>query len=87
MHEIIFVILLAAGFLIPPIIAQQWYLLLTFATFFMLFGLYEWLSVKNQDRTISQGMWELKNDSPVKFWLVISGMAIGWIALLHHFIF
>lgn len=84
--ELIFVIALAGGFIIPPIIGQQWFLLATFVTFFILFGLYEWLSVKMSNKSISQKVWQLRKDSAWKFWLIIGGMAAGWIALLWHFI-
>jgi len=87
MGELIFVILLAGGFLIPPLLAHQRWLLGVFGMFFACFGVIEFLAVKTTGETVSQKFWKLKRTKPKLAWLVIGGMIMGWAALLAHFIF
>lgn len=82
--EIIFVILLAGGLLIPSAIAKQWWLLSVFLVFFFCFGLIEWLAVSKTDLSVSQHFWEYSMINPIGAWFVLAGMLIGWLALLLH---
>lgn len=82
--EIIFVVLLVGGFLIPVAIAKRWYLFFTFLIFFACFGLMEWLSIARQDMSISQDFWRYSIDHPAHSWFILGGMLAGWIALLLH---
>jgi hypothetical protein len=85
MGEIVFVVLLAGGFLIPPAIFKQWRLFTVFAVFFAIFGLLEWLSIAQTGQTISQHFWALDAINPTAGWIIVGGMGIGWAALLWHF--
>lgn len=85
MKEILFVIVLAGGFLIPSAIFKQWRLFSVFCLFFACFGLLEWLSVAQTGKTISQHFWALDSVNPVAGWIIVGGMALGWVGLLVHF--
>jgi len=87
MGEIIFIILLAGGFLIPTAIFGQWWLFGVFAVFFVCFGFIELLAVKKTGKTVSQMFWGLKKKNKTAAWIIVGGMAIGWIALLWHFMY
>lgn len=83
--ELLFVIALAGGFLIPTAWFKQWRLFFVFLVFFAIFGFMEWLSVAQTGQTISQHFWDFNNANPVGGWVVVGGMAVGWVALLIHF--
>jgi len=83
--EIIFVILLAGGFLIPPALFGQWWLFGVFAIFFCCFGVIEFLAVKTTGKSISQKFWDLKRTNKTKALLIIIFMQIAWLSLLWHF--
>ena len=85
MGEIIFVILLAGGFLVPTALFKQWRLFSVFAVFFAIFGLLEWLSIAQTGMSISQHFWKLDAVNPTAGWIIVGGMGIGWAALLVHF--
>jgi hypothetical protein len=85
--EILFIIVLGGGFLIPTALFKQWRLFSVFAVFFAVFGLLEWLSVAQTGMSISQHFWALDNVNPAAGWWIVGGMAIGWAALLIHFKF
>jgi len=84
--ELIFVILLAAGFLIPSALFGQWWLFGVFMLFFVCFGIVELLAVKFTGETVSQKFWKLRDKNKGKAWIVVIGMLVGWLALLYHFI-
>ncbi len=83
--ELLFVIALAGGFLIPTAIFKQWRLFWTFMVFFIIFGFMEWLSVAQTGKTISQHFWAFDTINPAGGWIIVGGMAVGWVALLLHF--
>lgn len=85
MGEIIFVILLAGGFLVPTALFKQWRLFFVFLIFFAIFGLCEWASVAQTGMSISQHFWALDKVNPIAGWIMVGGMGIGWTALLVHF--
>ena len=84
--EIIFIIILALGFLVPPIIFAQWWLLGVFVAFFMCFGVIEVVSKKKSGKTVSQHFWALKDRNKVGAWIIAVSMLIAWLALLWHFL-
>jgi hypothetical protein len=84
--EILFVLAVAGGMLLPPLLFKQFRLFFVFLVFFLIFGLMEWLSVAQTDMSISQHFWVLNSENPAGAWIVIIGMAIGWLALLYHLI-
>jgi len=83
--EIIFVILLAGGFLVPPALFGQWWLFGVFTVFFACFGVVEFFAVKTTGKSVSQMFWKLKEKNKKAAWIIIAGMIIGWAALLWHF--
>lgn len=85
MGEILFVIALAGGFLVPTALFGQWWLFGVFALFFVCFGIVELLAVKFTKKTVSQMFWELKRKNQTAAWIIVGGMGIGWVALLLHF--
>lgn len=85
--ELIFVLLLVGGFLIPAFIFKQKWLFLTFLVFFGCFGLIEFIAVKTTGQTVSQHFWALDSVNPTAGTIIVGGMALGWIALLVHFKF
>lgn len=83
MSEILFIIALVVGFLLPPAIFGQWWLFGVFLLFFCCFGLVEFIAVKKTGKTVSQHVWKLPK---WKRWIIVIGMQIAWFALLWHFI-
>jgi len=88
--EIIFVVLLAGGMIGSGVYVglktKKWYFLGVFVTFFLCFGLWEWISVAQTGESISQTIWGLGESNPVGFWIMISALAVAWASLLYHFI-
>lgn len=83
--ELLFVIALAGGFLVPTALFGQWWLFSTFAIFFVCFGIVEFLAVKFTKKTVSQHFWDLKRKNPKGALIIVGGMLLGWIALIAHF--
>lgn len=82
--EILFVLFLAGGLLIPPAFFGLWALFSVFVVFFVCFGLVEWYNVVASGKTVSQKFWEWSKNNKVKAWIVLAGMLIAWLALLYH---
>jgi Mn2+/Fe2+ NRAMP family transporter len=84
--EVLFIVALAGGFLVPSAVAGQWWLFGVFMIFFCCFGLVEWIAVKMSRKSVSQHFWKLMDEHPVQAWIIIAGMIMGWVALILHFI-
>lgn len=82
--EIIFVVLLAGGMLIPSLVAKQYWLFSVFLVFFFCFGIIEWIATAKTGKTVSQKFWAYGKEHPVGKWIVLSGMLVAWLALLVH---
>jgi hypothetical protein len=54
-------------------------------TFYVCFGLQEWLSVAQTHLSISQHFWQFNSQHPIQAWVIIVSMAVMWGALLIHF--
>ena len=87
--EIIFVVLLVGGMIIPGVIIGRktghWHLLGVFITFFLCFGLWEWHAVATTGLSISQQVWEFADANPKLFWTLMGMLIIGWLSLIWHF--
>ena len=87
--EILFVILLAGGMIGSGVYVglktKKWYFLGVFITFFVCFGLWEWVSVAQTGESISQTIWGLGESNPVGFWIMLVGLLLSWLSLLWHF--
>lgn len=83
--EIIFIIVMVGGFLIPPALFGQWWLFGVFVVFFCCFGVMEFLAVRKTGKSISQKFWALKNKNKKAAWVIVLGMQLAWLALLWHF--
>ena len=83
--ELIFVIVLVCGFLIPPALFGQWWLFWVFALFFACFGVVEMIAVAKTGETVSQKFWELKKKNKKAAWIIVIGMQLAWLSLLWHF--
>ena len=87
--EIIFVILLMGGMIgagvYVGIVKKKWYFLGVFVTFFLCFGLWEWISVAQTGESISQTVWSLGETNPIGFWIMLFFLASAWMALMYHF--
>lgn len=82
--EVLFVVALVGGMVVPPAVIGQWWLFGTVMTFFVCFGLFEWMSVKQSGKSISQKFWEYGKEHPVGKIYLLSGWAVAWVALLIH---
>lgn len=82
--EILFVLVLVGGLLIPAFLAQQWWLFATFGMFFCVFGFVEWLAVKVSGKTVSQHFWAFSLINKKMAWAVLGCMLLAWLALLWH---
>ena len=82
------IVLIVAMLLPLPLmaIAKLWFLFGTFLTFYLCFGLYEYLSYKQTGDTITESFQNIREDSPVMFWLIIASMIFMWGALITHFV-
>jgi hypothetical protein len=82
--EVIFIIVMLGGLLVPAALFGQWYLFAAFAIFGMIFGLLEWYAKKKSGKTVSQHFWAFSLLHPVKAWVTIGCMLIAWLGLLVH---
>jgi hypothetical protein len=82
--EIVFCIAILLP-LIPMAIFKQWRLFWVFMTFYLCFGLQEWLSVAQTGQSISQHFWILDIQHPWQGWVIVGSMALMWGALIVHF--
>ena len=82
--EVLFVILLVVGMLVPSALAGQWWLFSVFIVFFFCFGLIEWLAVKKTGKSVSQKFWKFSEEHRWGAIGVLAGMLIAWLALLWH---
>lgn len=85
MKEIIFAILCAGGLLVPSVIFKQWWLFTVFITFFVCFGLIEWLSVLKSGMSVSQHFWAFSLQNKAGAIIILIFMLISWLSLLYHF--
>ena len=83
--EVAFIIALIAP-LIPAIIAKQWYYVLTLATFYVCFIIFEIIAVKRTDKTISQHIGDLHRKNATQFWWIIGTWLLMALALPIHFL-
>jgi hypothetical protein len=81
--EIFFVLALLIP-LIPMAIAGQWWLFGVFAAFYVVFGLMEWWSVSRDKKSISQKFWSFSETNKPMAIVILSTMAVMWVALLIH---
>ena len=72
--------------LIPIAIFKQWRLFWVFMTFYVAFGLQEWMSVAQTGLSISQHFWAFAQIHPLQAWIIIITMFTMWMALLVHLI-
>lgn len=84
MKELLFVISLFGSLLIPSAMYGQWYLFGAFAIYGVVFGGWELFAIKKTGKTVSQHFWEFSKNHPNKAWLILAGMAIGWVILIIH---
>jgi len=82
--EILFVIALVGGLLVPVAIIGQWWLFWTFCIFFICFGIVEAVAVARTNQTVSQHFWEYSKKHKTGAIIVLVCMQIAWAALLWH---
>ena len=82
--EMLFVILMIGGFLVPVAIVGQWWLFGVFIVFFGCFGGIEAISVLKTGQSVSQKFWEYSKEHKAGAWTVLGSMLVGWLALLWH---
>lgn len=83
-NEIIFCVAILLP-IIPMAIFKQWRLFWVFMTFYICFGLQEWLSVTQTGHSISQHFWIFDTQHPMQGWIIIVAMIVMWSALIFHF--
>lgn len=84
MKEILFSIICAGGLLLPTAIYKQWWLFLVFLTFFICFGLIEFLAVKFSGHSVSQNFWIFSQANFKGGIIVLVCMLVSWVSLLIH---
>ena len=82
--EILFIIAMVGGFLVPTALTKNWWLFRVFLIFFICFGLVEWWAVATTGLSVSQHFWEYSEANPTGAKVVLVGMAVGWAGLLWH---
>ena len=85
MWDIIFVVCLLGGFLVPAWIYKQKWLFITFSVFFVIFGAVELIAINKTGMTVSAHFWAFSDANPAGGWIVLGGMGLGWLALIVHF--
>lgn len=71
-------------FVTPATIFKQYFLVLTFILFGIVFGFIEFLSNWAIGSTVSQSLWQLMEQDRYKAIIVLIGMLAGWLCLLVH---
>ena len=82
--EILFIVAMLGGLLIPSALCGQWWLFSVFMVFGVIFGLIEWMAVAKTDKTVSQKFWDFSKKNKAKGLIILIGMLIAWLALLYH---
>jgi len=82
--EVVFCLLILLP-IIPMILFKQFRLMWVFVTFYLCFGLQEWLSVIQTGHSISQLFWAFNSAHPIQGWIIVISMGMMWAALLVHF--
>lgn len=78
-------ILMFLFFVVPAIIFKQYFLALTFIVFGLVFGFIEFLSDFYIGNTVSQEIWKLGGQNPVKVVILITCLELAWQCLMIHF--
>lgn len=82
--EALFVVFMILAILAGMYFTKRWFLFATFLIFAVLFGLMELASIKMTGMSISQDFWKYSETHKTGAWLILGGMAAGWIGLLWH---
>ena len=82
--EILFIVALIGGMLVPSALVGQWWLFSVFCVFFVIFGIIEGIAVWKTKKTVSQHFWAYSKEHKLGAILVLAGMSIAWIALILH---
>ncbi len=81
MKSIAFIIVPGILILITALILKLWWWLGFFTSVFIILGLFEVLSYKFQNKTLSRRFWEL--ESKIK-WIFLTAIGLFFIALIAH---
>ena len=84
MMEVIFIVLMLGGFMIPSMIFSMWWIFWVFLTFGIIFGSAEGICKAVTGMTVSQQFWHFSIINPHGAWIIIAGMFIAWMSLLVH---
>jgi len=84
MSQVIFVLLMLGGFMIPAALFGMWWIFWVFMLFGICFGAMEGIAVWKTKKTVSQHFWEFAQKHPIKAKIILGGMLISWFALLAH---
>ncbi len=82
--ETVFAILILLP-LIPMGLFGQWRLFFVFFSFYICFGLQEWLSIAQTGMSISQHFWAFNEVHPIQANVIIGFMITMWTSLMWHF--
>lgn len=80
----ILLILMGLFFIIPSAIYKEWWMVMTFVLFGLVFTLEEYVAHYYTGMTVSQHIWDLILRHPHKGYTIIGFMLLGWICLLLH---
>ncbi len=81
MKSIAFIIIPGIIILVTATILKLWWWLGFWASVFIILGLFEFLSIKFQGKTLSRKFWEL--ESKIK-WIFLTAIGVFFIALIAH---
>lgn len=84
-NEIIFVVALIGGMIVAPALVGQWYIVGVAVTFFICFGIWEWIAVARSGRSISQKLWDYSEKHKWQTWVFLFFWLAAWLALCWHF--
>ncbi len=84
MLEVLFIIVMVGGLLIPSAVFAFWWLFWAMLTFSIVFGCYEGIAKAISGLTISQQFWKLSGAAPWKAWIILISFEISFLALGLH---
>lgn len=82
--EVIFIILMLGGLMVPAALFGQWWLFSVFCIFGVIFGIVEVVAKNKTGKTVSQHFWEFSLKNKGGAWVILAGMLIAWLSLLWH---
>ena len=84
MIEILFIVALGGGLLVPSALIGQWWLFSVLAVAMLGLVVGEVVSIKLTGKTISRHFWNYSENNKAGAWSVIGGLIVAIVALVWH---